>query len=92
MNIKDLEKIHVETELPVQKSFWRRIAWRLPLLGENAAWDLGLFVWKWKRVGPFIWYREMLSLEGDPPPIGPWCFAVFLSRRAISEFNDGACK
>jgi len=54
--------------------------------------DLGCFVWEWRRLGPFMLYREMLSSQGMPPPLGPWRFAVFLSRRAYCEFYEGAGK
>jgi len=64
-----------------------RIIWNWGL-----GWDLGLMVWRWKRWGPFMLYREMLTTQGNPPPLGPWRFAIFLSKRALDEFYEGSTK
>lgn len=53
--------------------------------------DIGLIVGRWRRYGPFLFYREMLTISG-PVHIGPWRFAVFFTRRAWREFYEGSTK
>jgi hypothetical protein len=54
--------------------------------------NLGCFVWCWKRFGPFMVYREMLSSAGTCPPLTEWRVAIFLSKAALGEFYEGASK
>lgn len=58
----------------------------------SSGFDLGCWTWTYRIFGPFVFYREMLSAEGDPPPLGPWRLAIFLSFAAFDEFGEGLCK
>lgn len=84
------------------KPLWLRLLQRVrPLLPFRLlvtmpdGFELGCFVWKWKRFGPFIWFCEMRcagASEADPESIGPWELGVFLTKKAESEFYEGVCK
>lgn len=62
------------------------------VLNGHDGFNLGCFAWTWRRFGPLMLYREMLSAQGDPPPLSGWQFAVFLSKRGLDEFYEGVCK
>lgn len=54
--------------------------------------DTGIFVWNWRRYGPFLFYREMLSSSGNPPPLGGWRLAIFFRQAALEEFYEASTK
>lgn len=62
------------------------------VLDAMVGFDLGCFTWRYRRFGPILFYREMLSFEGDPPPLSGWKVAVILTKRAWDEFYEGLCK